>query len=98
MPADLRLPDPDEGRDLLPGAIERDPELIQGAAGEPVRLGRESEQDVLGADVVVLQPPGFFLSEDDDVAGPVSESLKHETYGLACRQPSQYHAINRDND
>jgi hypothetical protein len=38
----------------------------------------QPEQQVLGADVVVLQPAGFVLGMDDDTAGPVGESLKHE--------------------
>jgi hypothetical protein len=32
---------------------------------------------VLGADVVVLERPCLFLGEDDDLAGPLGEPLKH---------------------
>jgi hypothetical protein len=35
------------------------------------------EQDVLGADVVVVEHPGFFLSQDHDSARPVGKSLEH---------------------
>ena len=31
----------------------------------------------VGADVVVLEGPGLFLGEDDDLAGPLCESLEH---------------------
>jgi hypothetical protein len=34
---------------------------------------------MLGADVVVTEPPGFLLGQDDDVPGFISESLKHES-------------------
>jgi hypothetical protein len=37
----------------------------------------EAEQDVLGPDVVVVEHPGFFLSQDDDPAGTVGKSLEH---------------------
>src|SRR5437868_987086 len=36
----------------------------------------ESEQDVLGADVVVVEQAGFFLRKHDDPTGPVSESFE----------------------
>ena len=37
----------------------------------------EAQEDVLGADVVVVEHPGFFLSQDDDPAGAVGKSLEH---------------------
>jgi hypothetical protein len=37
----------------------------------------EAEQDVLGADVVVIQHLGLFLGQDDDTTGSVRESLEH---------------------
>jgi hypothetical protein len=39
---------------------------------------KEPEQDVLGADVVVVQEPRLFLGEHDHAAGVVGESLEHE--------------------
>jgi hypothetical protein len=36
-----------------------------------------TEQDVLGADVVVVQHLGFFLRQDDDPAGSVGKSFEH---------------------
>ena len=75
----------DDGRDLLPGAFQRHPDARKGAAGEPIGLAEQPEQDVLGADVVVMQPPGLFLGQDDDVPGAVGESLKHEDQRLVSR-------------
>src|SRR5690606_25989425 len=37
------------------------------------------EQDVLGADVVVVEHPRFFLREDDHAASTVREPLEHDT-------------------
>ena len=79
MPADRRVPRADDGLDLFAGALERHPEALEGREREPAGLGQEPEQDVLGADVVVLQSPGFLLGKHDDVPGLVSESLKHVT-------------------
>jgi hypothetical protein len=79
MPAaDLPGPGADDRPDLFAGALKRHPEALEDAEREPVGLAEEPEQNVLGADVVVLQPPGFFLGKDDGVPGAVSESLKHE--------------------
>src|SRR3954452_15129442 len=38
----------------------------------------QAEEDVLGADVRVVQEACFLLSQDDDPAGPVSESFEHK--------------------
>jgi hypothetical protein len=37
----------------------------------------QSQKDVFGADVVVVEHPGLFLSQDDDPAGTVSKSFEH---------------------
>ena len=37
----------------------------------------ESEEDVFGADVAVIQQPRFFLSQHHDSPGPVSEAFEH---------------------
>src|SRR6266496_3188578 len=39
----------------------------------------EAEQDVLGADVVVVEHPGLFLSQDDNPTRAVGEPLEHWT-------------------
>ena len=55
-------------------------------AATPFTLVNKSQQDVLGADVVVVEHPGFFLSQDDDPAGTVGESLKHRWLPALHRQ------------
>ena len=37
----------------------------------------QPEQDVLGADVIVVEQPRFLLSEDDDSTSPIGESFEH---------------------
>src|SRR6185437_5673478 len=65
---DLRYPLPDD-------AVTQ-PERPQSLGGQPFFLAHQAEQQVLGADVVVLQQPGFFLSQDYDAAGTVSKPLE----------------------
>src|SRR5262245_12291551 len=40
----------------------------------------EAEQQVLGADVVVVQHPGFFLSQDHHPPCPIGKPLKHAPF------------------
>ena len=67
----------DDLLDLAADAFERDAQRLQRLGGYAFTLVNKSQQDVLGADVVVVEHPGFFLSQDDDPAGAVGESLKH---------------------
>ncbi len=67
----------DDARDLRPDFLDGDVEALQHARGEAFLLTEEPEQDVLGADVVVLQRAGFVLGEDDDLPGAFSESFEH---------------------
>jgi len=94
MPAHRILSETDDGLDLFARAVERDPEALQGPEGHAAGLAEQPEQQVLGADVVVLQPPGFLLRKHDDMPGAVSESLKHGTMLDDFDRPRQYHAIN----
>ena len=74
------------GGDLLAGAhdpyhlrtdaLDGDVERLEHARGQPLLLAQQAEQDVLGADVVVLEYPGLLLSEDDHLAGPFGEALE----------------------
>ena len=58
--------------------LDRDVEGIEDARGETFLFAQQPEQDVLGADVVVLERAGLVLSEDDDLAGSLCETLKHK--------------------
>jgi hypothetical protein len=37
----------------------------------------QTEQDVLGSDVVVVEHLGFFLGQDDNTTSSVGKSLEH---------------------
>jgi hypothetical protein len=40
----------------------------------------EAKQDVLGADVVMVEHAGLFLGQHDNSTGTICKSLKHETH------------------
>ena len=67
----------DDADDLGADALHRDVERLEHARGEALLLAEQAEQDVLGADVVVLEDAGFLLGEDDHLSGPFCEALKH---------------------
>jgi hypothetical protein len=77
------LPLADDLLDLLAHGVERDAERLQGLGRDALTLVDQPEQDVLGADVVVVEHPGLFLGQDDDAAGAVGEPLEHGAL-LAC--------------
>jgi hypothetical protein len=37
----------------------------------------QAQEDVLGADVVVVEHPGLFLGQDNHTAGSVGEPFEH---------------------
>ena len=67
----------DDAHDLRAHALHSDVEGLEHASGKPLLLAQQAEQDVLGADVVVLERSRFLLRENDDLAGPFCESLEH---------------------
>ena len=67
----------DDADDLGADALDGDVERLEHARGEALLLAEEAEQDVLGADVVVLEDAGLLLGEDDHLPGPFGEALKH---------------------
>jgi hypothetical protein len=65
---------------LLEGDVER----LQGARRQAFLLAEQPEEDVLRADVVVLESVGFVLGDDDGLPGAFGEALEHGT-SLAAR-------------
>jgi len=51
----------DDACDLGAYLLHRDVEALEHPGGEPLLLAQEPEQDVLGADVVVLEGAGLVL-------------------------------------
>jgi hypothetical protein len=66
----------DDARDLGAHLFHRDVERLQDTGGKAFLLAQEAEQDVLGADVVVLQGPRLVLRENHDLPCPLGESLE----------------------
>ena len=78
----------DDAHDLGAHPLNGDIQALEHARGKALLLAEETEQDVLGADVVVLQNPGLLLCEDDHLAGPFCKALKHgQILGSGARGP-----------
>jgi hypothetical protein len=54
----------DDLLDLRTNGVEGDVQLLEGLRGHALALVDQPEQDVLGADVVVVEHPRLFLRED----------------------------------
>ena len=66
----------DDARDLRAHLFHRDVERLEDAGGKAFLLAEEAEQDVLRADVVVLEGPRLVLRQNDDLSCPLGESLE----------------------
>src|SRR6266705_2384181 len=51
-------------------------EIAQYFGGDPFSLTYKTEQEMFGADVIMLEALGFFLSETQDLPGPLGEPVK----------------------
>ena len=87
VPARRLLALADDLLDLLADALQGDAEALQSLRGDALALVDQAEQDVLGADVVVVEHPGLFLGQDDNPSGSVGEPLEHALVLLTCRAP-----------
>ena len=61
------------GADLLHGDLE----ALEHPRGEALLLAQQTQQDVLGPDVVVLEGARLLLCEDHDLPGALSETFEH---------------------
>src|ERR1019366_2381063 len=68
---------PDEPHDLAAHTLDRDLEALEHAGRETLLFTQQPEQDVLGADVAVLERSRLLLRENDHLPGPLCESLEH---------------------
>ncbi len=66
----------DDARHLGADLLHRDVERLEDARGKPFFLAQQPEQDVLRADVVVLERPRLVLGENDHLSCPLGESLE----------------------
>src|SRR5262249_30505930 len=72
-----------DARDLRANLLDGDVEALEDAGRKTLLLAQQAEQDVLGADVVVLERTGLVLSENDHLACPLGEPLEHEGHIVA---------------
>ena len=66
----------DDPRHLGAHLFHRDVQGLEHARSEPFLFPQQSEQDVLGADVVVLQGTRLVLREYNDLTSPLGESFE----------------------
>src|ERR1700722_3691343 len=92
----LALANADLGDDLFADAFPGHPELFEDGGRDSVLVSREAigaveqrEQDVLGADVVVVEFARLFLGRHDGAARICSESLEH-----AISLPGAFNLVN----
>ncbi len=87
------LPLSDDLLNLLAHRFQADAQRFERLGRDALALVNQSEQDVLGADVVVVQHPGLFLSQHHNSSSPVGKSLEHyrrsltKAVGTATRWP-----------
>ena len=68
--------------------LEIDVKALERTGSDAFTLMDESKEDVFGADIVVVQEARFLLSQYDDPAGSVCETLEHVLYPLyGCGAP-----------
>jgi hypothetical protein len=67
----------DDPRDLSAHLFDGDVEGVENLCRSARLLPEEAEQDVLGADVVVVELPGLLLREDDCLTRTLGEALEH---------------------
>src|SRR6266849_423257 len=71
------LPLPDNLLHLLAHGFQADAQRLKCLGGDALALTDQAEQYVLSTDVVVIQHPGLFLSQDHNPPRPVGKPLKH---------------------
>ena len=67
----------DDALDLLAHLVERDVQRSQSAGSDALVLTQEAQEQVLGANVVVVEVTGLFLGEHHHLAGPFGKSFEH---------------------
>ena len=69
----------DDLLDLAANRFEGDPEGLERLGRDSLTLVDEPEQDVLGADVVVVEQARLFLGEDDHPSSPIGKAFEQGT-------------------
>ena len=77
----------DELLDLAAYGLKGDAEGLEALGGHTLTLVDQPEQDVLSADVIVVEQPRLFLGEYHDPSGPVGEPLEQRAASCVNRRP-----------
>ena len=93
LPGGDLLAGADDAHDLRAHALDGDVEALEHARGQALLLAQQAEQDVLGADVVVLERPRLLLRENDHLAGPFCESLEHRVIPSCGTAPQGLYVV-----
>src|SRR5699024_4047037 len=67
----------DDVADLLAHRVEGHAERLERLGADALVLVDQAQQDVLGADVVVVEQSRLVLCQDDDAAGAIGEAFEH---------------------
>jgi hypothetical protein len=67
----------DDALDLLSHLVEGDVQGVERLGRDALVLTQETEEQVLGANVVVVEMTGLILCEHHDLAGPLRETFEH---------------------
>src|SRR5581483_176195 len=68
---------PDDLLHLLADTLQRDTQALQRLRGHTLTLMDQAKQNMLRADVVVVEHPSLFLGQDDNPPCSVGEPLEH---------------------
>ncbi len=78
----------DDLLDLLADRLQADAQRLKRLGRHALALVDEAQENVLGANVVVIEHPGFFLRQDNNPPRSVSEPLKHLVALLTAGDPA----------
>src|SRR5699024_4983594 len=67
---------------LATDVLERNSHGLQCLGSNPLTFLDETEQDVLGTNVIVVEHPCLFLRQNYDATSTVRKPLEHESYPL----------------
>src|SRR5205085_9267400 len=77
----------DDARHLRTHLLDGDVEALEHARRQTLLLAEQAQQNVLRADVVVLQGTSFVLGENDDLPRSLGEALEHSKHIVARTSP-----------
>jgi len=83
------IPPADNLLNLLPHRPQADPQRLKRPDGNPLTLLDQAQQDVLRADVAVVEHPGLFLRQNHNYSRPVCEPLQHLRSALLAAAAGQ---------